>query len=113
MRHIIRRLQDDEPVVREVLSKPQHLQNSFFDLKRREGIYEHNLKLFLEDKEPSMREQKLNFRDSLRVCTECKGFFSNRYFAKHKCKGESPEALKPKLMQKISDDKMDADEEFF
>ncbi|XP_053400040.1 uncharacterized protein LOC123557703 isoform X2 [Mercenaria mercenaria] len=108
-RHIIRM---HKIQVQEVLSKPEHVQNAFFRLKRREGIYEHNLKNIAQGKELAMRERKPKNGDNLRVCLDCKGFYSSKSFYKHKCINKNPQALKPKLLQKISDEKMDTDEEF-
>lgn len=59
-----------------------------------------------------MRERKPALEDQLRVCVECKGFYSNKYFFKHKCVTQKPQALKPKLLQKSAMDKMEADKEF-
>lgn len=80
--------------------------------KKKEGIFEFNLNLIADDKDPEMRERKPKHDDQLRICEECKGFFSNKYFFKHKCITETPKSLKPKLLQKTSTDKMDADEGF-
>jgi hypothetical protein len=98
------------------MSKPAYIQNRFFDEKRREGIYEFNLQLIGDGQDPEMRERKPIKEDQLRVCSECKGYYSNKYFFKHQCVSKNDcskqLALKPKLLQKISTDKMDSDQGF-
>ena len=86
-----------------------HIQNKFFDKKRREGIYEYNTVEMAEGKNPEMRERTPKFEDQLRYCVNCKGFLSNKYFSKHKCVNDYPVALKPQLLQKICVDKLDQD----
>ena len=110
-RHI-RRKHGREPEVNLILTKPIELQNSFFESKRKEGIYEYNLRLVYEDKEPDMRERRPTIEDQLRVCTECKGFYSNKYFFKHKCRKGKSEPIKPKLLQKCKHANIENDSEF-
>lgn len=59
-----------------------------------------------------MRERKPVSEDKLRTCAECKGYYSNKYFYKHKCKSDNPTAIKPALLQKVKKSKMDSDSEF-
>lgn len=83
-------------------------------MKENEGIFEYNLKLMSENKDPAMRERKPVSDDKifLRTCAECKGYYSNNYFFKHKCKSDKPYAIKPALLQKVKKSKMDNDSEF-
>ncbi|XP_061182956.1 uncharacterized protein LOC133191225 [Saccostrea echinata] len=112
-RHILRKHRT-ETEVQSIISKPQHIQNNFFDKKRREGIYEYNVQLIGDGFDAEMRERKPVQQDQLRVCSDCKGFYSNKYFFKHKCSNNdsAPQALKPKLLAKTMDDKMDRDPGF-
>jgi len=41
-----------------------------------------------------MRERSVKFEDKLRVCQECKGYYGNKYFSKHKCIVDQPEPVK-------------------
>lgn len=101
------------PEVKAVLSKPQWAQNRFFDSKRREGIHEFNVQQIAKGMEPKMRERQPKNEDNLRVCVTCKGYFSNKYFFKHQCTSqEKPQPLKPLLLQKFSESKMETDKEF-
>ncbi|XP_053376994.1 uncharacterized protein LOC123549558 [Mercenaria mercenaria] len=102
------------PEVENILKKgiPVEIQNQFFNEKRKEGISEYNLNLISENKDPAMRERKPVFEDKLRTCAECKGYYSNKYFYKHKCKSSHPTAIKPILLQKVNKTKMDCDKEF-
>lgn len=110
-RHI-KRNHKNEPEVAAAVLQSTNRQNSFFDLKRKEGIYEYNLRLMTNDKEPSMRERQPKYRDRLRVCSACKTYVSNRYFFKHKCIDDKPDAFKPILLQKTAITKMDKDDDF-
>ena len=110
-RHIIRKHKTKHDV-QEILCKPSSIQNAFFDNKRRERIYSYNINLISRDKKPEMRERFATGEDQLRVFFECKGFFSNRYFSKHRCSSERPEPFKPKHLQKLYNDKIESDEEF-
>lgn len=113
-RHILRKHKSD-PEVKSIISKPAHIQNKFFDGKRREGIYEYNLQLIGDGLDPEMRERKPVLEDQLRVCSDCKGFYSNKYFFKHKCvihEDSAPQALKPRLLQNVMNDNMDNDKGF-
>ncbi len=84
----------------------------FFDKKRREGIYSFNKQLISQGNEAKMREKRPNYEDNLRVCLNCKGFYSNKHFTKHKCVTQKPEPLNPKLLQAPSDDTIDKDKDF-
>lgn len=113
-RHIFRKHRN-EPEVRLMNSKPCRVQNKFLDTKRREGIYEYNLQLIGDGLDPVMRERKSIQEVQLRVCTECKGFYSRKFFYKHKCvfKGDClREAFKPKLLQEVTPDEMNSDRGF-
>lgn len=113
-RHILKKHKSD-PEVKSIISKPAHIQNKFFDGKRREGIYEYNLQLIGDGLDPEMRERKPVLEDQLRVCSDCKGFYSNKYFFKHKCvihEDSAPQALKPRLLQNVMNDNMDNDKGF-
>ncbi|XP_060557541.1 uncharacterized protein LOC132717962 isoform X2 [Ruditapes philippinarum] len=110
-RHITRK-HAKVPEVMNILQKENRIQNQFFDEKKKEGISEYNLKLMSENKNPAMRERKPVSEDKLRTCAECKGYYSNKYFYKHKCKSDKPYAIKPALLQKVKKSKMDNDSEF-
>nr|XP_022287160.1 uncharacterized protein LOC111099929 isoform X5 [Crassostrea virginica] len=109
-RHIIRK-HKTEPEIIEILKKDKATQNIFFDRKRKDGIYEFNVELISENKDPSMRERQANQKDQLRVCTSCKCFVSSRFFYKHKCIVPEPDPLKPALLQKAKS-KIDQDPDF-
>ena len=113
-RHILRK-HKLEPEVQSIMCKPAYIQHKFFDEKRRAGMYEYNLQLIVNGFDAEMRERKPVQQDQLRVCSDCKGFYSNKYFFRHKCivnDGSVAQALKPKLLQKVTADKMDADKGF-
>ena len=63
-------------------------------------------------KQPVMRERQPVYEDKLRTCSECEGYYSNKYFYKHKCLSKSPAAIKPTLLRKTNMTKIDSDEEF-
>ena len=69
-------------------------QNLFFDQKRKEGMYEYNMKAMACDNE-LMREREPKNEDKLRICSSCHGFFSNKYFSKHKCAEKIRHPIKP------------------
>jgi len=46
----------------------------------------------------------VKFEDKLRVCQECKGYYGNKYFSKHKCIVDQPEPVKPILLGKETKD---------
>jgi chorismate mutase len=110
-RHIKRKHKSKQEV-QDILKEPKSIQDIFFDKKRREGIYEFNVNLLAEGKEAKMRERKPKYEDQLRVCLDCNGYYSNRYFFKHKCVTEKPEALKPNLLKKTSQETIDNDSDF-
>nr|XP_034319589.1 uncharacterized protein LOC117687352 [Crassostrea gigas] len=77
-----------EPEVQAILKKPFEVQMKFFTAKRREGNYLYNLLLMDKGKnQPLMRErtQSRSKEDEIKVCSDCKGFYSKRCFFKHKC----------------------------
>ncbi|XP_065937926.1 uncharacterized protein [Magallana gigas] len=77
-----------EPEVQAILKKPFEAQMKFFTAKRREGNYLYNLLLMDKGKnQPLMRErtQSRSKEDEIKVCSDCKGFYSKRCFFKHKC----------------------------
>jgi len=51
-----------------------------------------------------MHERSVKFEDKLRVCQECKGYYGNKYFSKHKCIVDQPEPVKPILLGKETKD---------
>lgn len=89
-----------EPEVVEVLKKSTVQQNIFFDRKRKDGIYEYNVLLISDIRDPLMRERQPNQKDQLHVCASCKSFVSSRFFYKHKCIVSQPDPVKPRLLQK-------------
>lgn len=100
-----------EPEVAEVLKKSTMQQNIFFDRKRKDGIYEYNVLLISDNRDPLMRERQPNQKDQLRVCASCKSFVSSRFFYKHKCIVSQPDPVKPRLLQKAKT-RMDDDKQF-
>lgn len=52
-----------EPEVAEVLKKSTVQQNIFFDRKRKDGIYEYNVLLISDNRDPLMRERQPNQKD--------------------------------------------------
>lgn len=100
-----------EPEVVEVLKKSTVQQNIFFDRKRKDGIYEYNVLLISDNRDPLMRERQPNQKDQLRVCASCKSFVSSRFFYKHKCIVSQPDPVKPRLLQKAKT-RMDDDKQF-
>jgi hypothetical protein len=104
-RHIQRKHKSDIP---DTLCKEN--EKHIFGQLRKEGIHKFNTKLMCKNEEPTMRERRPLIEDSLRFCIECKGYFSNKYFFRHKCVVIKPSPLKPKLvlsttMQQIKKDK--------
>ena len=113
-RHIKRNHKHEEEV-KDILTKPQALQNIFFDQKRKEGIYSYNIKQLEANKEDGtsfMRERRPKEKDSLRMCAGCKRFFSNRSFYKHRlhCHHINTDAINPQLL--IANDRIHKDAEF-
>ncbi|KAJ8316510.1 hypothetical protein KUTeg_005917 [Tegillarca granosa] len=92
-RHIKRKHKHEEEV-KEILKLSNKDQNQFFDKKRREGIYEFNLKEMSLDRDSAMRERQPKHKDEVRVCSDCRSFISSKYFSKHTCIAENPQALK-------------------
>ena len=68
--------------------------------------------LIAKAKEPEMRERKPVHSDKVRLCAECKGYYSNRYFYKHKCITKKPSAIKPALLKKANSNRMSNDKDF-
>ncbi|KAJ8313367.1 hypothetical protein KUTeg_009153, partial [Tegillarca granosa] len=98
-RHIKRKHKHEEEV-KEILKLSNKEQNQFFDKKkRREGIYEFNLKEMSLDRDSAMRERQPKHNDEVRVCSDCRSFISSKHFSKHTCIAEKPQALKPKLLK--------------
>lgn len=97
--------------MKEILKLSNKEQNQFFDKKRREGIYDFNLKEMSLDREPAMRERQPQHKDEVRVCSDCRSFISSKYFSKHTCIAEKPQALKPKLL-KSAETEIHNDKEF-
>ncbi|KAL3870919.1 hypothetical protein ACJMK2_038947 [Sinanodonta woodiana] len=103
-RHILRKHKLEEEVKAAVLL-PKQLQNKFFEDKRREGMYQFNIKFMTKpemnetDKMQFMRERKPKYENGLRMYSGCKSFLSSRSFYKHKqaCIIVTADAMKPKL----------------
>jgi len=76
--------------------------------KRKDGIYDFNLNKISQGKTPTMHERSVKFEDKLPVCQECKGYYGNKYFSKHKCIVPNdvyePEPVKPILLGKETKD---------
>jgi len=53
-RHIVRQHKSD-PEVAEILKQNKTIQNTFFDKKRKDGIYDFNLNKISQGKTPTMR----------------------------------------------------------
>ncbi|XP_062576294.1 uncharacterized protein LOC134238193 isoform X2 [Saccostrea cucullata] len=89
-RHIISHKKTHSEVA-DVLKKPLKEQNIWFEKKRHEGMYKYNIQHLNENDAKLMRERKPKTPDELRMCLECKKFFSNRTFYKHKdvCKSDA------------------------
>lgn len=87
-------------------------ENGLFDQIRKEGIHKFNMKLMANATEPTMRERIPAKEDSVRLCSECKGYFSNKYFFKHKCLISRPSPLKPQFMLSVTMHQIKADKEF-
>ncbi|KAJ8321148.1 hypothetical protein KUTeg_001273 [Tegillarca granosa] len=97
-RHIKRKHKHEEEV-KEILKLSNKEQNQCFDKKRREGIYEFNLKKMSLNKDPAMRERQPKHKDEVRVCSDCRSFILSKYFSKHTCIAENPQAQNPKLIK--------------
>ena len=80
-RHFITHRHTHEEVAN-ILLKPKNEQNKLFEHKRTEGMYLYNVAHLSYSK--LMRERLPKTPDSLRMCLNCKRFFSNRTFYKHK-----------------------------
>ena len=66
------------------MTEPVQEFNKWVDRKRAEGMYEYNLAHLDQDIETLMRERKPKKKDHMRMRSECKRFYSNRTFYKHK-----------------------------
>lgn len=102
-----------EPEVQAILKKPLTTRTRFFIAKRREGIYQYNLlSVSGNENKPLMRERKTLHSDGpIKVCTDCKGFFSKTCFFRHKCVSDDISAESRKLME-IFTENMREDPEF-
>ena len=102
-RHISTHKSSHEEVAA-ILKRPVQEQNKWFESKRIEGMYEYNLKyLDSMDEAKFMRERKTKSPDNVRMCGNCKRFFSNRTFYKHKEKcGLNSDPLKPSVQTMIT-----------
>ena len=58
--------------------------NTWVDRKRADGMYEYNLAHLDQAIETLMRVRKPKTKDHMRMCSECKRFYSYRTFYKHK-----------------------------
>ena len=94
------------------MGQPKHIQDKFFDDKRRRGIYTFNTRLMGTGNAPTMRERTPKEDDQLRYCAECLGFYSNRYFSKHTCNTSNPVPLKPDMLKETNTKKIKEDKEF-
>ncbi|XP_062616565.1 uncharacterized protein LOC134278261 [Saccostrea cucullata] len=96
--------------VREILQQPLETQNKWFEQKRIEGIYQYNLKHLDAADDQLMRERQSKRPHSLRMCTECKKFFSSRTFYRHKSQcGTRSQGLKKEQLRPVG---ADMDENF-
>lgn len=93
-RHLLRKHKDEEEV-RVLKNAPRREQRALFGKLRVRGIHNFNqMKMqkanFTENS--LMRERIPKLRDSIRHCTKCSKYISNRYFFHHKavCKGAVP-----------------------
>jgi hypothetical protein len=73
--------------VHKILKQSKAIQNIFFEKKRLEGMYEHNIHA-LEDTTTTvdqlMRERQPKTKDTLQMCAGCNKFISHRAFYKHR-----------------------------
>ncbi|XP_061187725.1 uncharacterized protein LOC133195795 isoform X2 [Saccostrea echinata] len=96
--------------VKEILQQPVETQNKWFNQKRIEGIYQYNLKHLDASDDQLMRERQSKKPNSLRMCTECKRFFSGKTFYRHKLQcGTRSQGLKKELLRPVG---ADMDENF-
>nr|XP_034320571.1 uncharacterized protein LOC117687697 isoform X2 [Crassostrea gigas] len=102
-----------EPEVQAILKKPLNTRIKFFIAKRREGIYQYNLlSINGNKKKPLMRERNTLRRDNpIKVCTDCKGFFSKSCFFRHKCVGDDISPESRRLME-IFTENLEEDSDF-
>ncbi|XP_060582162.1 uncharacterized protein LOC132738621 isoform X2 [Ruditapes philippinarum] len=108
-RHIERKHKTD---IGQILANSPSVKKEYFDQIRRDGIHEYNVKQMEKSLEPSMRERIPVKKDSLRLCEDCKGYYSNKYFFKHKCLALKPTPMKPSLMLSTNDAEIKKDTEF-
>ena len=87
-----------------ILKRPVQEQNKWFKAKRIEGMYQYNIThLDSEDDTDLMRERKPKNPDNLRMCLQCKRFFSNRTFYKHREKcGLNSDPVKTESLQPLN-----------
>lgn len=103
-----------EPEVQAILKKPFETQMKFFTAKRREGNYMYNLHLMDKGKnQPLMRErtQSRSKEDEIKVCSDCKGFYSKRCFFKHRCVADDI-SRDTRRLRKVFMDNMEEDTGF-
>jgi hypothetical protein len=80
-------LRNHKTEIESIMCQSKKVQNAFFDEKRREGIYAYNIRVMAESKgetDGCLRERQPKEEDSLKMCTVCKRFLSNRAFYKHR-----------------------------
>ncbi|XP_053389498.1 uncharacterized protein LOC123565665 [Mercenaria mercenaria] len=106
-RHIMTH-KNTEDEVKSILLEPKSVQNRFFEKKRIEGIFKYNTEQLAkqEDEHTLLRERKPKNEDSVRMCSGCHRFFSNRTFYRHKlaCNENFPEAIKTETIGVIHPD---------
>ncbi|XP_048251909.1 uncharacterized protein LOC124135007 [Haliotis rufescens] len=113
-RHILRQHHMNDEV-KVILTKSKEERTNFFYQKRREGMVEYNLELFKNQKEKEeillMRERKPKHEDSLKMCSRCNRFLSNRTFYRHRktCDTNTADPVSPKCLVPINRHK---DQEF-
>ena len=124
-RHI-KTVHKNEEKVKEILGLDRKQQEKEFDLLRKQGIYEHNLKLMKKGKTQQVLEverkqiKKEGKESKLKVCTLCKAFVKSTYYAQHvkacsvfkdesQSKNQIVSCLSADLLQKYEDTK---DKEF-
>ena len=124
-RHI-KTVHKNEEKVKKILGLDRKQQEKEFDLLRKQGIYEHNLKLMKKGKtqvvlEVERKQIKKEGKESkLKVCTLCKAFVKSTYYTQHvkacfvfkdesQSKNQIVSGLSADLLQKYEDTK---DKEF-
>ncbi|XP_077974938.1 uncharacterized protein LOC120330366 isoform X1 [Styela clava] len=71
----------EEPTICKIFSLPFAKRQQEFDIIRKKGIFQYNMQM-LKDRKPLIAERHQG-RGSMKICTNCSGFFQRKTFHRH------------------------------